>query len=64
MEGVTPEEFDKISGIGKLDTTVIEDGIAITVLEKGDPVTYAIKVSCLCLPSFDKADEVFYATVY
>ena len=62
--GTTPEEFDKISGMGKLDTTVIEDGIAITSLEKGDPVTYSIKVSCLCLPSFDKAEEVFYATVY
>lgn len=59
----TPEEFDKEYGSGKLDTQVIKTGIAITTMVKEDPVAVDTKVSQIVLPSFDKADECFFATV-
>lgn len=62
--GTTPEEFDKQSGSGELDTTIIGKGIAVTTMVKGDPVTVDTKVSVMPIVSFDRADEVFFATVY
>ncbi len=59
----TPEEFDKEYGSGKLDTQVIKTGIAITTMVKEDPVAVDTKVSQIVIPSFDKADECFFATV-
>ncbi|MCT4593174.1 MAG: major capsid protein [Anaeromicrobium sp.] len=60
---VTPEEFDSEYGSGKLDTQVIKTGIAITTMVKEDPVAVDTKVSQIVIPSFDKADECFFATV-
>lgn len=60
---VTPEEFDKAYGSGKLDTEVIKTGIAITTMVKEDPVEVDTKVSQIVCPSFDRADECFFATV-
>lgn len=60
---VTPEEFDKEFGSGKLDTQVIKTGIAITTMVKEDPVAVDTKVSQMVIPSFDRADECFFATV-
>jgi len=62
--GTTPEEFDKNSGSGKLDTTIVGKGIAVTTMVKADPVTVDTKVSVMPIVSFDRADEVFFATVY
>ncbi|MDU1116446.1 MAG: major capsid protein [Clostridium butyricum] len=61
--GVTPEEFDKTHGSGKLDTTIVGTGTAITTMVKEDPVTVDTKVSVMPIVSFDRADEVFFATV-
>ncbi|AQR95559.1 major capsid protein [Clostridium saccharoperbutylacetonicum] len=61
--GTTPEEFDLTHGSSKLDTTVIEPGIAVTTNTKWDPVTVDTKVSVMPIVSFDRADEVFFATV-
>ncbi len=61
--GVTPEEFDKTHGSGKLDTTMVGTGTAITTMVKADPVTVDTKVSVMPIVSFDRADEVFFATV-
>lgn len=61
--GVTPEEFDKQYGSGKLDTTVV-DNVAITTMVKEDPVSVDVKASTIGVPSFEKADEVIFATVY
>lgn len=61
--GVTPEEFDKTHGSGKLDTTMVGTGTAITTMIKEDPVTVDTKVSVMPIISFDRADEVFFATV-
>lgn len=61
---VTPEEYDKKFGSSKLDTEVIKTGIAITTMVKEDPVGVDTKVSQMVLPSFERADECFFATVY
>lgn len=60
---VTPEEFDSKYGSGKLDTEVIKTGIAITTMVKEDPVAVDTKVSQIVIPSFERADECFFATV-
>lgn len=60
---VTPEEFDKEYGSGKIDTQVIKTGIAITTMVKEDPVAVDTKVSQIVIPSFERADECFFATV-
>ncbi|KGO14579.1 phage capsid protein [Clostridium botulinum] len=62
--GTTPEEFDKQSGSSKLDTYMVDTGIAVTTMIKEDPVTVDTKVSVMPIVSFDRADEVFFATVY
>ncbi|GIM29819.1 phage capsid protein [Clostridium polyendosporum] len=61
--GTTPEEADKVYGTGKLDTQIVNTGVAITTMLKEDPVTVETKVSQLVLPSFDRADECFFAKV-
>lgn len=63
MYGTTPEEADKIFGSSKLDTQIVNTGVAITTMAKEDPVTVETKVSQLVLPSFERADECFFATV-
>ena len=59
--GTTPEEFDLTHGSGKLDTTIIAPGIAVSTDTKWDPVTVDTKVSVMPIVSFDRADEVFFA---
>lgn len=61
--GTTPEEADMVYGSGKLDTQIVNTGVAITTMLKEDPVTVETKVSQLVLPSFERADECFFATV-
>lgn len=61
--GTTPEEADKVYGTGKLDTSIVNTGVAITTMVKEDPVTVETKVSQLVLPSFDRVDECFFAKV-
>ncbi|GAA0825282.1 major capsid protein [Clostridium tertium] len=61
--GTTPEEADKIYGSGKLDTQIVRTGIAITAMCKEDPVTVETKVSQICMPSFERIDECFFAKV-
>ena len=62
--GTTPEEADAVFGSGKLDTQIVNTGVAITTMAKEDPVNVETKVSQLGMPSFEKADECFFATVY
>lgn len=60
--GTTPEEADKMYG-SKLDCSIVRTGIAVTTMRKEDPVTVETKVSQLGMPSFERADECFFATV-
>lgn len=61
--GTTPEEADKVYGTGKLDTSIVNTGVAITTMVKEDPVTVETKISQLVLPSFERVDECFFAKV-
>lgn len=61
--GTTPEEADKIYGTGNLDMQRVRAGIAITATPKADPVTVETKVSPICMSSFERIDECFFATV-
>lgn len=62
--GTTPEEYDKTYGSGKLDTSIVQDAIAVTTMVKEDPITVDTKVSQIVIPSFERADEVFFGIVY
>lgn len=60
--GTTPEEADKMFNQGS-DVEIVRTGIAIMTMKKKDPVTVQTKVSQLGMPSFERADECFFATV-
>lgn len=60
--GTTPEEADKMFSQGT-NVEVIRTGVAIMTMKKDDPVTVQTKVSQLGMPSFERADECFFATV-
>lgn len=56
--GTTPEESDLLSS-GKSNVTIVDTGVAITTITLDDPVNVETKVTQICLPSFEAADEVF-----
>jgi hypothetical protein len=60
--GTTPEEADKMFSQGS-NVEIVRTGIAIMSMKKQDPVTVQTKVSQLGMPSFERADECFFATV-
>lgn len=60
--GTTPEEADKLFG-GDLKCQIVRTGVAITTMRLEDPVTVQTKVSQLGMPSFERADECFFANV-
>ena len=60
--GTTPEESDLMGG--KVANVSITDvGVAVTTIEKADPVNVETKVTMICLPSFESADSVIIADV-
>lgn len=63
LYGVTPEEYDLSTRINKFPTVIYDNRIAISTEEIFDPCTTNTKVSVMPIVSFDKADEVFFATV-
>lgn len=56
--GTTPEESDLMAS-GKSNVTIVDTGVAITTITKEDPVNVETKVTQICLPSFEAADEVY-----
>lgn len=58
--GTTPEESDLISG-GVANVAITDTGVAVTTMRKADPVNVETKVSMICLPSFEAADNIFIA---
>ena len=49
---------------GKVATVSITDtGVAVTTIEKADPVNVETKVTMICLPSFESANSVIIADV-
>jgi hypothetical protein len=60
--GTTPEESDLMGG-KVANVSVTDLGVAVTTIEKADPVNVETKVTMICLPSFEAADSVIIADV-
>lgn len=57
MFGTTPAESDLMSG-SVANVSITDTGVAVTTVEKADPVQVETIVSMICLPSFEAADDV------
>ena len=60
--GTTPEESDLMGGKAA-NVSITDVGVAVTTIEKADPVNVETKVTMICLPSFEAADNVIIADV-
>ena len=60
--GTTPEESDLLGG-KVANVSITDTGVAVTTIEKADPVNVETKVSMICLPSFEAADSVYLLDV-
>ena len=60
--GTTPEQSDLLSGAAA-NVRIVDTGVAITTMKIADPVTVETKVTQICLPSFEAADQVVIADV-
>ena len=60
--GTTPEESDLMSGTAD-NVSITDTGVAVTTMKKSDPVNVETKVTMICLPSFESADNVFLLDV-
>lgn len=60
--GTTPEESDLMTS-GVANVTIVDTGVAITTIQKADPVNVETKVTQICLPSFEAANEVYIMDV-
>ena len=56
--GTTPAESDLMGG-SVANVTIVDTGVAITTVQKADPVNVETIVSMICLPSFEAADTVY-----
>lgn len=56
--GTTPAESDLQSG-NAANVTITDTGVAVTTVQRVDPVNVETIVSMICLPSFESADEVY-----
>lgn len=60
--GTTPEESDLMGG-KVANVSITDTGVAVTTIEKADPVNVETKVTMICLPSFESADNVYILDV-
>lgn len=60
--GTTPEESDLMGG-KVANVSITDTGVAVTTIEKADPVNVETKVTMICLPSFEAANSVIIADV-
>ena len=60
--GTTPEESDLMSS-SVANVTITDTGVAVTTVEKADPVNVETKVTMICLPDFPTADQVYILDV-
>lgn len=61
--GTTPEESDLMTG-SNAQVQIVDTGVAITTSKEIDPVNVMTKVSMICLPSLEKANQIIIATVH
>lgn len=62
--GTTPEESDLMAGNTKAKVEIVNTGVAITSIVEEMPVNVNTVVSEICLPSFERIDGIFIATVH
>lgn len=55
--GTTPEESDLMTG-SAANVAITDTGVAVTTVKMTDPVNVETKVTQICLPSFEAADQV------
>lgn len=60
--GTTPEESDLMSSRAA-NVSIVDTGVAVTTVTQTDPVTVETRVTMICLPSFEMADQVLIADV-
>lgn len=56
--GTTPEESDLMAS-NVANVAITDTGVAVTTIQKADPVNVETKVTQICLPSFEEADKVY-----
>ena len=56
--GTTPAESDLMAG-NAANVSITDTGVAVTTVQKADPVNVETIVSMICLPSFESADDVY-----
>lgn len=56
--GTTPEESDLMTG-KVANVSITDTGVAVTTVQKADPVNVETKVTQICLPSFPEADKIY-----
>lgn len=56
--GTTPEESDLLTS-SAANVSIVDVGVAITTIQSADPVNVETKVTQICLPSFEAADEIY-----
>lgn len=62
--GTTPEESDLMTGNTGASVEIVNTGVAITTYKEPHPVNVNTVVSEIVLPSFERIDEIFIATVH
>ena len=55
--GTTPEQSDLMTS-GAANVSIVDTGVAITTMQKTDPVNVETKVTQICLPDFPTADQI------
>jgi len=61
--GTTPEESDLMSGNTDAQVSIVDTGVAVTTIKEPHPVNVFTVVSAIMLPSFERIDDIFIATV-
>lgn len=56
--GTTPAESDLMASSAE-NVSITDTGVAVTTVQKADPVQVETIVSMICLPSFEAADQVY-----
>lgn len=56
--GTTPQESDLMTS-NVANVSITDTGVAVTSVQKADPVNVETIVSMICLPSFEAADHVY-----
>lgn len=60
--GTTPEQSDLMAS-SVANVSIVDEGVAVTTMQKADPVNVETKVTMICMPDFPTADQVYVIDV-